>query len=186
MSEKYTSSIVFPPCLSQLYALTFPPPMEAALSPPFPELDNAPLRMRKRPRIGNRCLSLPYVYSKTPEFSYTNCLTSQTELSASPSPAGQWWNSHMGRSFVYPMSASPSLLDFLDFLTVSLTVCITNHSKTLFIGSCCLWVVWVIFLFNCWLGWSWMILTASLTWLWAQLSWLGWQSRLGWLRFLFL
>ena len=35
-----------------------------------------------------------------------------------------------------------------------------------------------------WLGWSWMILTASLTQLWAQLSCLGWQSRLGWLGFL--
>ena len=34
------------------------------------------------------------------------------------------------------MSASLSLLDFLDFLAVSLTNCITNHSKTLFIGSC--------------------------------------------------
>ena len=45
-------------------------------------------------------------------------------------------NPHMGRSFVYPMSASLSLLDFLDFLAVSLTICITNHSKTLFIGSC--------------------------------------------------
>lgn len=79
---------------------------------------------------------------------------------------------HMGRSFVYPMSASPSLLDFLDFLTVSLTVCITNHSK-LYLLAHVSKVVWVIFSVSCWLGWSWMILTASLTWLWAQLELIG-------------
>ena len=132
--------------------------------------------MRKRPRIGNRGLSLCLSIPRLLRFSYTNWLPRQ-ELSASPSPAGHWWKPTYGKKLCLPYVSFPIVTGFPG-LPGSITYCLHNKPLQNFIyWLMCLWVVWVIFLFQAgWdgAGWSWQPHSHS-----YGLNWAAWAGKVG-------
>ena len=132
--------------------------------------------MRKRPRIGNRGLSLHVSIPRPLRFSYTNWLPRQ-ELSASPSPAGHWWKPTYGKKLCLP-HVSFSILTGFPGLPSCITYYLHNKPLQNFIyWLMCLWVVWVIFLFQAgWdgTGWSWQPHSHG-----YGLNWADWAGKVG-------